>query len=138
MRLKNIIKRDYKDWYKDPYIYEKDSEGAYKYITFGKFIENTLGIAKYLLDEGYKNKKILIISENSSKLMEYDLAVSFYVGVSAPVSKEWKKNDLIGGINELKADLLERNVRIFKKKLRLVIEQQLSVVDEIEELKLDD
>lgn len=39
---------------------------------------------------------------------------------------------------ELKADMLERNLRIFKKKLRLVIEQQLSVVDEIEELKLDD
>ena len=39
---------------------------------------------------------------------------------------------------ELKADMLERNARIFKKKLRLVIEQQLSVVDEIEELKLDD
>ena len=39
---------------------------------------------------------------------------------------------------ELKADMLERNVRIFKKKLKLVIEQQLTVVDEIEELKLDD
>lgn len=37
---------------------------------------------------------------------------------------------------EIKADTLERNVRIFKRKLKLVIEQQLSVVDEIEELKL--
>lgn len=106
MRLKNIIKRDYKEWFNDPYIYEKNKEGVYKYITFGEFIENSLGIAKYLLDEGYKNKNIIIISENSSKLMEYDLAISFYVGVSAPVSKEWKKSDLIGGINELKADLL--------------------------------
>ena len=39
---------------------------------------------------------------------------------------------------ELKADTLERNVRIFKKKLRLVIEQQLAVVDEIEILDIDD
>lgn len=106
MRLKNIIKRDYKDWYNDPYIYEKNDKEVYEYITFGEFIENSLGIAKYLIDEGYKNKNIIIISENSSKLMEYDLAVSFYVGISAPVSKEWKKQDLIGGINELKADLL--------------------------------
>ena len=34
---------------------------------------------------------------------------------------------------ELKADTLERNVRIFKKKLKLIVEQQLAVVDEIEE-----
>lgn len=38
---------------------------------------------------------------------------------------------------ELKADTLERNVKIFKKKLRLIVEQQLAVVDEIEELKID-
>ena len=36
---------------------------------------------------------------------------------------------------EIKADTLERNIRIFKKKLKLIVEQQLSVVDEIEELK---
>ena len=39
---------------------------------------------------------------------------------------------------EMKAEILERNTRIFKKKLRLIVEQQLSVVDEIEELKIDD
>ncbi len=39
---------------------------------------------------------------------------------------------------ELKADTLERNARIFKKKLKLVIEQQLAVVDEIEILDLND
>ncbi len=39
---------------------------------------------------------------------------------------------------ELKSDTLERNMRIFKKKLKLVIEQQLAVVDEIEVLDIDD
>ena len=39
---------------------------------------------------------------------------------------------------EIKADTLERNMRIFKKKLKLIIEQQMSVVEEIEELKFDD
>ena len=34
-------------------------------------------------------------------------------------------------------DALERNVRIFKKKLKLIVEQQLAVVDEIEELDLE-
>ena len=39
---------------------------------------------------------------------------------------------------ELKADTLERNVRIFKKKLKLVIEQQLAVVEEIELLDIEE
>lgn len=38
---------------------------------------------------------------------------------------------------ELQADTLERNLRIFKKKLRLVVEQQLAVVEEIEDLELN-
>ena len=38
---------------------------------------------------------------------------------------------------EIKADTLERNTRIFKKKLKLIVEQQLSVVDEIEELNVE-
>lgn len=37
---------------------------------------------------------------------------------------------------ELKTDTLERNMRIFKKKLKLVVEQQLTVIDEIEDLEL--
>lgn len=38
---------------------------------------------------------------------------------------------------EIKAETIERNVRIFKKKLKLVVDQQLAVVDEIEELKIE-
>lgn len=38
---------------------------------------------------------------------------------------------------ELKTETLERNMKIFKKKLRLVVEQQLAVIDEIEELNID-
>ena len=131
MQLKRIIKRDYYDWNKDPYIYEKKND-KYEYITFGKFISDSLGIAKYLIDKGYKNKKIIIISENSSKLMEFDLAVSFYVGVSAVVSKEWKLHDLESGIDELKADLVIYSER-FKELATLVNKSK-----NIEILAMDD
>ena len=106
MRLKTIIKNNYNKWKNDNYIYQKDTNGNYKPITYGKFIEDSLGIAKDLIDKGYKNKKIIIISENSINLMKCDFAISFFVGLSAVVSKEWKKQDLLNGINELKADLL--------------------------------
>lgn len=39
---------------------------------------------------------------------------------------------------ETKADLLERNMRIFKKKLKSIMEQQQAVIEEIEILELED
>ena len=37
---------------------------------------------------------------------------------------------------EIKADTLERNIVVFKRKLKLIIDQQLTVVDDIDELDL--
>ena len=39
---------------------------------------------------------------------------------------------------EFQADTLERNMRIFKKKLKAIMEQQMAVVEEIELLELED
>lgn len=38
---------------------------------------------------------------------------------------------------EQRADLLENNMKIFKRKLKLIMEQQMAVVEEIEVLELD-
>ena len=38
---------------------------------------------------------------------------------------------------ENNADTLERNMRIFKRKLRVIMEQQMAVIEEIETLELD-
>ena len=35
-------------------------------------------------------------------------------------------------------DILERNIKIFKRKLKIIVEQQLAVVEEIEVLDLDE
>lgn len=39
---------------------------------------------------------------------------------------------------ELKNENMERNLRIFKKRLRTIVEQQLEVVEEIEQLEIED
>ena len=39
---------------------------------------------------------------------------------------------------EQEADTLERNVKIFKRKLKIIVEQQMAVVEEIETLDLED
>ncbi len=38
---------------------------------------------------------------------------------------------------ENKSEILEKNVKIFKRKLKIIMEQQMAVVDEIEVLELD-
>lgn len=38
---------------------------------------------------------------------------------------------------EDRADLLEKNMKIFKRKLKIIMEQQMAVVEEIEVLELD-
>ncbi len=106
INLNKQIKTIYNDWRNDPYIYEKDKSGKYQYITYKEFIEKSLGIAKYLLDNNYKNKTIMLLSDNSINLMLYDLAITFFVGKSTILCKEWKKNDIEEGIKEIKADLL--------------------------------
>ena len=39
---------------------------------------------------------------------------------------------------ETDADTLEKNVKIFKRKLKIIVEQQMAVVEEIETLDLED
>ena len=39
---------------------------------------------------------------------------------------------------EMKSDLVERNMRIFKRKLKAIVEQQMAVVEEIEVLELEE
>ena len=39
---------------------------------------------------------------------------------------------------EQEADTLERNVKIFKRKLKIIVEQQMAVVEEIETLDLEE
>ena len=39
---------------------------------------------------------------------------------------------------ENEADTLEKNVKIFKRKLKIIVEQQMAVVEEIETLDLED
>lgn len=39
---------------------------------------------------------------------------------------------------EVKAENIENNMKIFKRKLKLILEQQMAIVEEIEVLKLDD
>ncbi len=93
-----------------------------------KKMEETLKNSMFKAEEASNNIKKQAIEE--SKIIVSDAKKN----ASRIVNDALLRSERI----ELKADTLERNIRIFKKKLKLVVEQQLAVVDEIEELKIDD
>lgn len=93
-----------------------------------KQMEETLKSSMYKAEEASNNIKKQAIDEG--KLIIQDAKRN----ASRIVNDALLRSEKI----ELKADTLERNIRIFKKKLKLIVEQQLSVVDEIEELEIRD
>lgn len=104
--LKRQLKKIYKEWGEDPYMYEKDGNGFYQSISYKRFLEESLSYAAYFLKNGYRNKTFLLLSENSISLMECDLAISFYVGRSAIACREWPLDDLEDGVDEISAECI--------------------------------
>lgn len=92
-----------------------------------KNIEDTLKASLFKAEEASTNIKRQAIEEG--KLVVEDARKN----ASRIVNDALLRAERI----ELKADNLERNLRIFKKKLKLVVEQQLAVVEEIEDLELN-
>ncbi len=136
------------------------TDKGYSITEVNKFIENVISQTEGMLEKMKKQQReveLLKREIENYKRIESDLKTALYRAEQS--SNEIKKmaydekNTIIEDarrnasriINdallraekiELKTDTLERNMRIFKKKLKLVVEQQLSVIDEIEELDL--
>ena len=106
INISKQINNIYKEWSNDNYIYEKDKSNIFKPITYKDFIEKTLSISKYLIDNGYKDKTIILLSENSINLLACDLAITLYVGRSSIICKEWNKQDILESIEEISANLI--------------------------------
>ncbi len=136
------------------------TEKGYSVTEVNKFIENVISQTENMLEkmkrqqreveqlkheiENYKRiesdlKSALYRAEQSSneiKKMAYDEKNTIIEDARRNASRIINDALLRAEKIELKTDTLERNMRIFKKKLKLVVEQQLSVIDEIEELEL--
>lgn len=135
-RLFEILKDDYHKWKDEEYILEKEN-GVIKATSFGEFIKRTINIAKDLINRGYKDKCIIIFGDNSSYLMEVDLASTTYVGKSVVVSKEWKEDDILFAIQKLNSPVL-----IYDKTKRVIIDNIKNKVNvdfiAFEELAIED
>lgn len=92
-----------------------------------KNLERTLNLAIIKAEETADNIKK--VARDESQMIVEDAKHN----ASRIVNEALLKADKI----QTKADTLEQNVKIFKRKLKLIMEQQLAVVDEIEVLELD-
>ncbi len=92
-----------------------------------KNLERTLNLAIIKAEETADNIKK--VARDESEMIVEDAKHN----ASRIVNEALLKADKI----QTKADTLEQNVKIFKRKLKLIMEQQLAVVDEIEVLELD-
>ncbi len=122
------------------------SERGYNVAQVNKFVDNVISQTENMLDKMKKQqveieelKNTIKALEQSSKSMSIEtfeeknqIIAEARANASRIVNDALLRAEKI----EVKADTLERNMRIFKRKLRLVVEQQLAVVDDIEELEL--
>ena len=122
------------------------SERGYNVAQVNKFVDNVISQTENMLDKMKKQqieieelKNTIKALEQSSKSMSVEtfeeknqIIAEARANASRIVNDALLRAEKI----EVKADTLERNMRIFKRKLRLVVEQQLAVVDDIEELEL--
>ena len=92
-----------------------------------KNIERTLNLALIKAEETADNIKR--VAREESEMIVTDAKHN----ASRIVNEALLKAEKI----QAKNDTLEQNMKIFKRKLKLIIEQQLAVVDEIEVLELD-
>ncbi len=137
------------------------TERGYSVSEVNKFIDNVIKQTESMLDKMKKQQKELELLKKeveNYKKIETDLKSALFKAEqsSNDIKKQAydEKNVIIEEARrnasrivndallraekiELKTDTLERNMRIFKKKLKLVVEQQLAVVEEIEDIDLD-
>lgn len=66
----------------------------YRMVTFDEFIADVRKAAAWFIDNGYKDKRIMLFGQNSYEWLVCHVAIAGYVGVCICASKDWKAYDL--------------------------------------------
>ena len=92
-----------------------------------KMLEDTLKVAIMKAEETGDNIKRMAREESEMIVTDAKHNASRIVNEALIKAEKIENN----------ADILEKNMKIFKRKLKLIMEQQMAVVEEIEILELD-
>ena len=95
-----------------------DNKTDYKYITYQNFYEDINGLGTGLIHLGLKGKRIAIIGKNSYEWILSYVSILNGVGITVPLDKGLKENEIISSIVRSKADAI-----IFEKKYLNIIQK---------------
>ena len=90
----------------------------YKYISYKNFYEDINGLGTGLLHLGLKDKRIAIIGKNSYEWILSYISILNGVGITVPLDKGLKENEIISSIIRSKADAI-----IFEKEYIDIIQK---------------
>lgn len=137
-----------------------DEEYGYSKVEVNKFVDDVIDHTESMLERIKKQQvQISDLKAEVEKYKKLESSLQQSILASEEASSNIKRQAVEEGKNiimdarrdasrivndallraekiEIKADTLERNMRIFKRKLRLIVDQQLSVIDEIDEIEL--
>lgn len=91
--IKNVLQFVYAKWNTKPYLYIKNGK-YYSFKTFGELVENSIYLARALVNKGLKDKNIMLYGENSFEWMYSDLAIMGFVGTSVGADKQWNASTI--------------------------------------------
>ncbi len=131
MKINNIIQSAYEKWKEREYVFEK-REGVYQSITYGDFIAKVTGLATALINNGLKDKKIMVIGPNSIYYMITDLAVLAYVGTTVNVNFQTGKEELVSIVKSLGIDAIIYDERLENVLKEVQAEVQLVQCDSMQ------
>lgn len=92
--ISQYLDEDYEKWGDNPYISIYNGE-RYQAKSFRETIDAVRNAAKEMLCRGWKDKNIVIYSENSYEWMVLYLSILGYAGCCIPVDKEWTDYDMM-------------------------------------------
>lgn len=69
-------------------------DGTYESASFGQFISDVRRATDWFIEQGYKDKRIMLYGKNSYEWMVSYVAIASYVGICICANKDWKQYDL--------------------------------------------
>lgn len=127
--IKEIFEKATKEYKDEPFMLEKfDHKGPFTQITYSKFREDVIGLGTGLTKVlNLKDKRVVIIGENTYHWYVSYMAMLCGVGIAVPVDKELPANEIENVIKRSKASAVIYSTK--KKEIIKKVKDNLPDVD---------
>jgi len=104
--IDQLLECSSKEYGERPFFWDKWRSDSFTPYTCPELENDVHTIAEYLIITGYKNKNIMIFSENSYYWLATSLAISGYVGICVAANKDWQSYDIRNAIKTINTGMI--------------------------------